>query len=77
LHQSEKRKYLSKAAELLKPQTDLASKKSSEIVQWGPSSQQSSMFEIRRIPTSSSVLSIYDSSREHVVQTDASNEYIG
>ena len=70
------RKYLPKAAKLLKPLTDLTSKKASEIVQWGPA-QESSMSEIRRILTSSPVLSIYDSNKEHVVQTDASNEYIG
>ena len=70
------RKYLPKAAKLLKPITDLTSKKASEIVQWGPT-QESSMSEIRRILTSSPVLSIYDPKKEHVVQTDASNEYIG
>ena len=35
------------------------------------------MSEVRRILTSSPVLRIYDSNKEHVVQTDASNEYIG
>jgi RNase H-like domain found in reverse transcriptase/Reverse transcriptase (RNA-dependent DNA polymerase)/Integrase zinc binding domain/SCAN domain len=70
------RKYLPKAAKLLKPLTDLTSKKASEIVQW-ESAQESSMSEIRRILTSTPVLSIYDPSKEHVVQTDASNEYIG
>ena len=34
------------------------------------------MSEIRRILTSSSLLSIYDPSNEHVAQTDANNEYI-
>ena len=35
------------------------------------------MCEIRHKLTSAPVLSIYDSNKEHVVQTDASNEYIG
>jgi hypothetical protein len=70
------RKYLPKAAKLLKPLTDLTSKKASEIVKWGPE-QEASMFEIRRVLTSVPVLSIYDSNKQHVIQTDASNEYIG
>jgi hypothetical protein len=70
------RKYLPKAAKLLKPLTDLTAKKASDIVKWGPA-QESSMNEIRQILTSSPVLSIYDPHKEHVVQIDASNEYIG
>jgi hypothetical protein len=70
------RKYLPKAAKLLKPLTDLITKKASDNVIWGPT-QESSMVEIRRILTSTPVLSIYDPHKEHVIQTDASNEYIG
>ena len=70
------RKYLPKAAKLLKPLTDLTSKKASDIVKWGPA-QESSMVEIRSILTNTPVLSIYDPNKEHVIQTDASNDYIG
>ena len=70
------RKYLPKAAKLLKPLTDLTSKKASDIVNWGPA-QESSMVEIRSLLTNTPVLSIYDPNKEHVVQTDASNDYIG
>jgi len=70
------RKDLPKAAKLLKPLTDLTAKKASDIVKWGPA-QESSMNDIKQILTSSPVLSIYDPQKEHVVQTDASFEYIG
>jgi len=69
------RKYLPKAAKLLKPLTDLTAKKGSDIVKWGQA-QESFINDIKQILTSSPVLSIYDANKEHVVQTDASNEYI-
>jgi len=70
------RKYICLAAKLLKPLTDLTVKNASEVVKWSEE-QENSMNEIKRILVNKPVLSIYDPKKEHVVQTDASTDYIG
>src|SRR5664279_757191 len=70
------RKYLPRAAKLLKPLTDLTANKASEVVKWGPE-QEKSLDEIKQILVNKPVLSIYDPKKEHVVQTDASTDFIG
>src|SRR5664279_1233652 len=52
------RKYLPRAAKLLKPLTDLTANKASEVVKWGPE-QEKSLDEIKQILVNKPVLSIY------------------
>ena len=70
------RKFVPNAAKLLKPITDLTSKSHSEVVKWGPE-QQEAWDEVRNILTTQPVLSLYDSNKEHVLMTDASDHFIG
>ena len=69
------RRYIPKAAKLLKPLTDLTAKNASEVIKWNQA-QDEAFQEVKRILTSKPVLCLYDSKKEHVLQTDASNEYI-
>jgi hypothetical protein len=70
------RKFLPGAAKILKPLTDLTSKRCSEVVNWGPE-QQAAWNEVKQILTTQPVLSLYDPTKEHVIMSDASDDYIG
>jgi len=70
------RRYIPKAAKLLKPLSDLTVKSASEVVKWG-AAQNDALQEVKIILTTQPVLSLYDVKKEHVLQTDASLEYIG
>ena len=70
------RRYIPKAAKLLKPLSDLTLKTASEVVKWG-AAQNEALQEVKTILTTQPVLSLYDVSKEHVLQTDASSDYIG
>lgn len=65
------RKFIPNCAELIKPITELTKKNSSEIVKWGEEQEQA-FEQIKKILTSDPVLKLYDISKEHVLQTDAS-----
>jgi len=70
------RRYIPEAAKLLKPLSDLTVKSASEVVKWG-AAQNDALQEVKAILTTKPVLSLYDVKKEHVLQTDASSEYIG
>ena len=70
------RKFIPGAARLLKPLTDLTSKRHSDVVQWGPE-QQEAWDEVKKALTTQPVLTLYDSSKEHVLMTDASDNFVG
>jgi hypothetical protein len=70
------RRYIPQAAKFLKPLTDLTSKRASENIKWGEA-QQNALDHIKTILTTQPVLKLYDANKPHVMQTDASNEYIG
>jgi len=70
------RRYLPRAAKLLKPLTELTANNASEIVKWGQA-QEESMRQIKQILTTQPVLSLYNVNKPHVLQTDASNEFLG
>ena len=69
------RRYLPRAAKLLKPLTDLTGKNASEIVKWGDE-QNAALQQVKEMLTTQPVLRLYDISKSHVLQTDASNDYI-
>jgi len=54
----------------------LTSKRHSDIVEWG-SEQQAAWDEVKKVLTTQPVLTLYDSSKEHVLMTDASDNFIG
>jgi hypothetical protein len=70
------RRYIPKAAKLLKPLSDLTLKGASEVVEWR-AAQNEALQQVKTILTTQPVLSLYDVNKEHVLQTDASSEYIG
>jgi hypothetical protein len=70
------RKYIPNAAKLLKPISDLTSNRCSDMVKWG-SMQQMAWDEVKRVLTTQPVLSLYDPNKEHVLMTDASDDFIG
>jgi hypothetical protein len=70
------RKFIPKAAEKLKPITDLTGKRKSDVIDWGPE-QQKAWNDLKVHLTSKPVLTLYDPHKEHVLMTDASNEFIG
>ena len=70
------RKFIPGAARLLKPLTDLTSKRHSDVVEWG-SEQQEAWDEVKKVLTTQPVLTLYDSCKEHVLMTDASDNFVG
>ena len=70
------RKFIPNAAKLLKPLTDLTVKSKSEIIQWEPEHQKA-WDEVKLILTTKPILTLFDPSKEHVLMTDASCEFIG
>ena len=70
------RRYIPRAAKLLKPLSDLTVKNASEIVKWG-AEHDAALQQVKEILTTKPVLSLYDVSKPHVLQTDASSEFIG
>jgi hypothetical protein len=69
------RKFIPDSAALLKPLHALTGKNCSNVIQWGEE-QQRALEQIRLALTSQPVLKVYDPVKKHVLQTDASNEYI-
>lgn len=70
------RKFIPNAAKLLKPLTDLTAKSKSDVVKWGPE-QQNAWDEVKVILTNKPILTLYDPNKEHVIMTDASQDFIG
>lgn len=70
------RKFIPDAAKLLKPLNDLLSNRQSDIIAWGIE-QQEAWDRIKIILTTQPVLSLYDPRKDHVLATDASNDFIG
>jgi hypothetical protein len=70
------RKFIPNCAGILRPLTDLTAKKCSDHVDWGPK-QQAALDELKILLTSKPVLRLYDVTKKHTIQTDASDGYIG
>ena len=69
-------KYIPGAALLKAPFSELTSNKASEVVKWGPA-QEEALNKIKQLMTTDPVLRIYQVNREHVLQTDASDQILG
>lgn len=70
------RKFVPGAAKLLKPLNDLLSNRQSDVITWG-NEQQEAWDKIKIILTTQPVLSLYDPNKEHVLMTDASQDFVG
>jgi len=68
-------KYIPGAALLKAPLSELTSNKASEVVKWGPA-QDDALTKIKTLMTTQPVLRIYQANREHVLQTDASDQML-
>ena len=58
------------------PLSELTSNTASEVVIWGPAQEEASN-KIKQRMTTDPVLRIYQANREHVAQTDASDQILG